>query len=236
MARSASFTTGAITAIVTAATYLFMYFVVQPRLPVVEAEVPPIGGLSAEQARGLLEPRGLLLILDGEKVDERVPAGTLTAQQPLGGSRLRRGGEVHAFVATVPSSPTVPRLAGLAIDAAREALVKARLRAGNITETPSDSVPKGQVITTSPVMGVEVKADSAVDLSVSSGPAAGTVPSVIGKRLSKAKELLQQAGFVFGSSRYGSNDDFDQGVVISQTPAANSPAPKGSKVDLVVND
>jgi len=36
--------------------------------------------------------------------------------------------------------------------------------------------------------------------------------------------------------KYGSNDDFDTGVVIKQDPAANAPATPGSKVDLTVND
>lgn len=234
--RGSSFTTGALVAVVTAGTYLIMYFVVQPRLPVIESEVPPIAGLSAEQARGLLEPRGLLLILDGERADDRVAAGTLASQQPLGGSRLRRGSEVHAFVATAPASPTVPRLSGLAVADARDALVKARLHPGAVNETPSETVPKGQVIASAPAFGAEAKPETLVDLTVSSGADATAVPSVIGKKLSKAKELLEKAGFVAGSMRYGSNDDYEQGVVIRQTPAAAAPAAKGAKIDLVIND
>jgi serine/threonine-protein kinase len=235
MGRS-SFATGVMVAAVTAGTYLFMYFVVQPRLPLPESEVPPIAGLSAEQARGLLEPRGLLLILDGEKVDDKVPAGTLTAQKPLGGSRLRRGSEVHASLATAMAPPIVPKVAGMTLDAARELLTKTRLHPGAVTEATSDTVPKGQVISTAPVVGVEVKAETLIDLVVSSGPDASAIPSVIGKRLSKAKELLEKAGFVAGNTTMGSNDDYDQGVVIKQNPAANAQAAKGAKVDLVIND
>ncbi len=225
-----------LSALTSAGMYLVMHFAVGPHLPLPDAEVPPIAGLSAEQARGLLEPRGLRLILDGERVDERVPAGTLTAQMPLGGSRLARGGEVHASIAVAPSAPTVPKLAGLPVAAAREALAKARLHPGSVTEQPSDTVPAGQVIATSPVVGVELKVDSVVDLVVSSGPAAQPVPSVVGKSFSKAKEMLEKAGFALGSKKYGSNDDYDQGVVIGQTPAGNTPAARGAKIDLVVND
>jgi|SRR5579871_5606254 len=225
-----------LSAAVSAGTYLFMHFVVGPHLPIADAEVPPIAGLSAEQARGLLEPRGLLLILDGEKVDDRVAPGTLTAQSPLGGSRLRRGGEVHASIASAPASPSVPKLAGLTVDAARDLLARARLHAGALTESPSDSVPKGVVIASNPIVGAEVRPDSVVDLTVSSGPDAVAVPSVIGKSLSKAKDVLEKAGFALGSKRTGSNDDYEQGIVIGQNPAANSPAAKGAKIDLVIND
>lgn len=92
------------------------------------------------------------------------------------------------------------------------------------------------MIATSPVVGVELKVDSVVDLVVSSGPAAQPVPSVVGKSFSKAKEMLEKAGFALGSKKYGSNDYYDQGVVIGQTPSGNTPAARGAKIDLVVND
>ena len=50
----------------------------------------------------------------------------LTAQMPLGGSRLRRGGEVHASLATAPASPTVPKVAGLALADVFDALTTHR--------------------------------------------------------------------------------------------------------------
>src|SRR4051794_17805044 len=86
-------------ATVSATTFLAMYYFVTPWLPVHAAEVPPLVGLSPEQARGLLEPRGLLFVLDGERPDGIVPAGTVAEQRPLGGSRLLRGDAVHAQLA-----------------------------------------------------------------------------------------------------------------------------------------
>ena len=44
------------------------------------------------------------------------------------------------------------------------------------------------------------------------------------------------AGFAVGATRYGSNDDFEQGIVIRQNPAAGSQASPGVKIDLVIND
>ncbi len=132
--------------------------------------------------------------------------------------------------------PIVPKVAGLTLDAARELLTKTRLHPGAVTEVTSDTIPKGQVISSAPVVGVEVKAETLIDLVVSSGPDASAIPSVIGKRQSKAKELLEKAGFVVGNTTMGSNDDYDQGVVIKQNPAANAQAARGAKVDLVIND
>jgi eukaryotic-like serine/threonine-protein kinase len=225
-------------ALVTAGTYLIMYFYVTPRLPATTADVPSLAGLTVEQARGILEPRGLVLVLDGEKSSDRAAPGTLTHQAPLVGSRLRHGGEVHAFVATA-APPKVPKLVGMTVAEAQNELGDVRLKPGKVSEGPSDTVLKGQVIASLPSEGTALRPDALVDLLVSSGPSApstATVPQVVGKRLTKAKELLEQAGFDVGATRYGSNDDYDQGVVIKQSPSANAPAARGAKVDLVIND
>jgi serine/threonine-protein kinase len=218
------------------ATYMVMHVVVEPHLPVRAAEVPPIAGLSAEQARGILEPRGLLLVIDGTREGEgdAVP-GTLVEQRPLGGSRLPRGGEVHALLVHAGEPRRVPRLSGLTLDAARAQLEAAHLRLGSLSEASAD-VPAGQVASSTPAQNAEVRPGAVIDLVMSKGPAAQAVPSVVGKRLSAAKQLLEKAGFAVGATRYGSNDDYDEGVVIGQSPTAGSQATPGVKIDLVIND
>jgi serine/threonine-protein kinase len=220
----------------TALTFVVMQFFVAPHLPVNDVEVPPIAGLSPEQARGLLEPRGLLLVLDAEKADDRVAPGTLSEQSPLGGSRLRRGDLVHASLAKAGAPHVVPKVIGLSLDAARDLITQSKLRVGRLVDAPSETVPRGQVAATSPEVGSEVKADAQIDLTMSAGPLTREVPRVIGKRLSSAKQLLEQAGFAVGGTKYGSNDDYDQGVVIGQNPAAGSQASPGVKIDLTIND
>jgi serine/threonine-protein kinase len=222
--------------VVTAATYLAMHFVVAPRLPVAGVDVPQLDGLTADQARALLEARGLLLILDEERPDEHAPPGTLIDQHPLPGSRLRRGEDVHAAVARATGMVKVPKLVGLTVDAAREALTEAKLKLGNTSEVASATAPKGQVMASTPAAGLDAKPDSAVDVHVSSGPAAQTVPGVVGKSRSSAKTLLEKAGFKVGTMKYGNNDDYDSGTVIKQDPPANAQAAPGSKVDLTIND
>jgi serine/threonine-protein kinase len=213
-----------------------MHFIVMPRLPVAGVDVPQLDGLTPEQGRGLLEPRGLLLILDEERPDEKAAPGTLVDQRPLPGSRLRRGEDVHAAVARATGMVKVPKLVGLPLDAARDALTEAKLKVGNVSEIASATTPKGQVMASTPAVGLDAKAESAVDLHVSSGPAAQKVPKVIGKSRAAAKAILEKAGFTVGILKYGNNDDFDSGTVIKQDPAADAQATPGTKVDLTIND
>jgi eukaryotic-like serine/threonine-protein kinase len=234
--KSSAALTALWSATVSALMFLVMYYFVSPRLPVTAAEVPPLIGLSPEQARGLLEPRGLLLAIDGEVPSSTVAAGSLAEQRPLGGSRLRRGDEVHASLARPAPPLQVPTVAGMTVDAAKDALTKLKLKVGKTTEAPSDATARGLVVATTPAAGEEVRADSAIDLTVSGGPATKTVPAVVGKSLSKAKGLIETAGFAVGATKYGSHDDYDTGVVIKQNPAAGALASPGVKIDLTVND
>ena len=227
------FLTVVLSVVCTTATYLAMHFLVEPRLPVHAVDVPSLSGLTPEQARGLLEPRGLLLILDEERPDDRATAGTLIDQRPMPGSRVRRGEDVHAALA---KAVKVPRLIGVTLDAARDALEQLKLKPGTLTEVSNATVAKGQVIATTPTAGSDARPEGTVDLQVSAGPSAQAVPAVVGKSRSTAKTLLEKAGFVVGNLRTGSNDDYDAGVVIKQDPAANSAAAPGSKVDLTIND
>jgi serine/threonine-protein kinase len=224
-----------VSALVSVAVFFFMHTFVVGRLSV-PVEVPAVYGLSPDQARALLEPRGLLLVLDGEHPDEKVAPGTVCEQRPLGGSRLPRGAEVHATLARPFAAVTVPPVIGLTADAARSTLAAARLKAGRVSEAPSDTVAKGLVVSSTPGGASEVKPDTIVDLVVSAGASTQPIPSVVGKRMSTAKQLLEKAGFGVGSTKYGSNDDYDSGVVIGQNPSAGSQASPGIKVDLTVND
>ncbi len=199
-------------------------------------EVPLLGGLSAEQGRGLLEARGLRLVLDGEREDLTQTPGALTQQRPLPGSQLEHGDEVHAMLVRAPSARHVPTIDGQTTDAARAALVAVGLRLGRVVETQSASVAKGNIVRSLAPAGSELPPDTAVDVEVSTGSPLAPVPQLVGKSLSRAKDLATKAGFVVGVVHYGSNDDYDQGVVISQTPTSDTTAAPGTKIDLTVND
>ena len=190
--------------------------------------------MTPDQARGLLEPRGLLLILDEERPDERVAAGTLIDQRPLAGSRLRLGEDVHAAVA---KAVRMPKLVGLSVDAAREALEQLKLKPGAVTEVASATAPKGQVLVAEP----DRRRRSAAGRhrrSAAVGGAGGAAGAVGGGQVeSRApRSVLEKAGFIVGTLHVGSNDDYDAGVVIRQQPPANTPAAPGTKIDLTIND
>ena len=199
-------------------------------------EVPAINGVSVDQARELLSAKDLLLTVQGEHPDPSIPAGKVAGQVPLPGSRAPRGSAVQAFVSSGAGDIVVPALAGEQPDDAVEKLHALKLAPGHRREQSSETIAAGRVIGTDPPAGRAVTLDALVTLIISTGPAPRPVPKVLGLRLSRAKKLLEDAGFKVGTTRTGSSDRFDDEVIIKQEPAENAPAAPGSAVDLVIND
>jgi eukaryotic-like serine/threonine-protein kinase len=200
-----------------------------------DVEVPSINGVSVEQARDLLRARDLLLTLQAERPDT-IPAGKVAGQTPLAGSRAPRGTAVQAFVSTGTGSVAIPTLTGARPDDAVEQLRNRKLAAGHRREEPSETVAAGLVIGTDPPAGRSVAPDADVMLIISTGRALKPVPKVLGLRLSRAKKMLEEAGFKVGTTRTGSSDNYDDEVTIKQDPPENTPAPSGTAVNLVIND
>jgi beta-lactam-binding protein with PASTA domain len=201
-----------------------------------EVEVPSIAGVSVEQGRELLQARGLMLTLQGERPDPNVPAGKIATQVPLAGSRAVSGTQVVAFVSSGSAAVAIPAVAGARPEDAVELLRSRKLLAGPRREEPSTTVAAGLVIDSDPPAGRSVALDTAVALVVSTGPAPKAVPRIVGLRPSRAQKVLEDAGFKLGSKKYGSSDDADEGVVIRQDPADKALAPPGTAVNLTINE
>jgi len=200
------------------------------------AEVPSLIGVSVEQARDLLQGRGLMLTLQGERPDRTVPAGKIAGQVPMAGSRAAQGTAIQAFVSSGSDAVALPDLAGVRVDDAVAQLRSKRLLPGSRREEPSATVAAGLVIATDPPAGKAVNPDGVVTLIVSAGPPGKPVPKIVGLRLGKAKKTIEEAGFKVGSTRYGSSDSYDEEVIIKQDPAESALAPPGSPINLVVNE
>jgi beta-lactam-binding protein with PASTA domain len=217
------------------ATSIAMYLVVGGTLPA-PTDVPTLIGLNVEQARKLSDSASLLLRFEGERVpdNDQIPPGTVLEQKPLGGSRVRTGEVVYATLAMAPQKVRVPVLIEQTVDAARQTLEELGLRVGRVTETVSPTVAPGQVLDSRPAPGSDVRKGEVVHLIVSKA-SESTVPSVRGMSAGGAKAAIEKAGFQLGERRFGVDDNAADGVVLRQSPAPGTQAPRGAKIDIVVN-
>ena len=129
----------------------------------------------------------------------------------------------------------VPNVVGATQAAATSAITGAGLVVGTVTTASSSTVTSGDVISETPGASTNVAVGSAVNLTVSTGPALGTVPNVVGLSQSSAAAAIAGAGLVIGSITEQSSTTVTSGVVISQTPVSGSPAAAGVIVSLIVS-
>ncbi len=198
-------------------------------------DVPTLLGSTVDTARSALDQSGLLLVVAEDREDTATPPGQILAQRPLPGSKVRVGESVNVVIARAPAVVKVPGVVGQLVGEARVRLEKARLTVSSVVEQPHPTLGVGMVIAQSIAEGSEVRAGTGLELKVSKGAEAITVPAVTGKSLSRARDLLTQAGLTVGQIRHASDDDRSPGVVLEQKPAANQMLGKGMAVDLVVN-
>ena len=94
-------------------------------------------------------------------------------------------------------------------------------------DTFSDTIPKDQVVGTSPAAGASVDRGTKVTVNVSKGPDVVAVPDVSGKSVQDATTVLQQAGLQV-SNVFGPPNK----KVFTTDPAAGTQAHRGSSVNL----
>ena len=125
-----------------------------------------------------------------------------------------------------PRPRTVPNLAGKTYDQAAASLQQLGLTAVR-AEAFSDTVPKDQVISTTPARGASVDKGGKVTVTISKGPDLVVVPNVKGKNVQQATAALQQAGLgvsnVFGPPTKN---------VFDTDPAPGAQVKRGSSVNL----
>jgi beta-lactam-binding protein with PASTA domain/tRNA A-37 threonylcarbamoyl transferase component Bud32 len=129
----------------------------------------------------------------------------------------------------------VPNVVGSSLASAETQIVKSGLAVGTVSHRPSAAEAANLVSGTSPAYGATEPKGTRISITVSTGPKSTkvTVPSVVGDSKSAAISALKAAGF-----KVQVNTVTQAGAaansVVNQTPAGNTPAPKGSTVTISV--
>lgn len=130
---------------------------------------------------------------------------------------------------------TVPDVTGKQVEIAKEILSKEHLNV-SVNEIESDEVPVGEVITQTPSGGAVVKENRTIYLTVSKGNQGAEVlmPDLRDLTLDEAKKKLSEIGLTIGSVHYAESEKYENGKIISQSPASPRKVAKGSSVDVII--
>ena len=198
--------------------------------------VPPIQGLSVENATQLLAPLGLQLVILEVRNDPLVPLNQIITQDPLANEQVRSGSPISVVVSGGTGGNNIPNIEGQVSSAAEQLLKSSPYNfVVTITAEASATVEKGRAIRTDPAIGTPLPAGSAISLFVSSGSLTVVVPDVTGKTESEAQTAVNAAGLIT-EIKYQNvpAGDANDGCVISQSREAQSSVAPGTKITLVV--
>lgn len=129
----------------------------------------------------------------------------------------------------------VPNVLNMTVVEAQN-LLEAQKFIVDLEEGYGENVQPGTVMQQTPAAGEERKEGSKILLVVSKGAELKSVPEVRTMSLEKATRFIEHAGFEVGevSRKYVRTEII--GTVLSQQPKGASKLPKGSKINLVINE
>jgi serine/threonine-protein kinase len=206
------------------------YFVMGPGSP---TTVPAVIGKTYEQAERQLTAAHL----SGKRVDafdESVAKGSVISTNPGAGAEVGRSTTVTLTVSKGPERYAVPNLVGRTRAEAEERLKEARLALGSSSEAFDEKTPAGQIVSTTPKAGTQLKRGAAVNIVVSKGRQPISVTDHTGQPADQAVAALTDAGLTVDATKQEFSTTVPKGSVISQTPATGTLF-RGDKVVLVVS-
>jgi len=192
--------------------------------------VPDVVGKNEDDATTALKVKGLRV--NAVQIYSKDPVGTVIAQDPPAGQRIKQGSVVRINVSQGPKPITVPSVIGQSFDSAAATLQSAGFLVGRVDVDSND--PAGTVVGEDPSGGSSVQPGTRVVLSVSKGPSTTAVPDVSGLPTGTAQAQLQNAGFKVSVQKQETQDPNEDGIVISQSPQSGAQAKLGSTVVIVV--
>jgi eukaryotic-like serine/threonine-protein kinase len=196
--------------------------------------LPNVVGQPASQATATLRNDGLVVHTQNEQSGKTV--GTVLSTNPTANSLVSKGDTVTLKVAVplpVQQVPVPQGITNTSLSTAESLLQQAGLQAS--VTYKANPAPNGTVLSASPASGTNVNPGSIVSLTVSSGPAAVSVPSVVGLSQTQAGASLGQAGLTVGSVSFEPSTQFSSGQVIASNPGTGTLVSPGTAVNLAVS-
>jgi beta-lactam-binding protein with PASTA domain len=193
--------------------------------------VPNVVGQQAALAQAQLGKAGFKSV-QSNVADSHVPQGMVVAESPAPGKHLHHGAIVSIKVSTGPPQIAIGDFTQLPEAQARSQLIKQGLKVTVLT-APNPNVPAGIVTGQRPAQGTSLALGATVTITVSSGNAAVSVPSIRGLTEADAIALLGQVNLRYAKGGTVVNRQLS-GQVVSQTPAPGAKVPSGSQVTAIV--
>ena len=195
--------------------------------------IPPVQGLSQAAATKSLRRAGLRVGNVVVRPSNQFPAGQATGTSPGVAHSVPHGYGVTLFVSNGASQKQVPNVVGETQTQAAADLTRAGFNPHSKNQ-PSSTDTVGNVISQTPAGNTKAAPGSDVTITVASAPTTVPVPPVTGDPPNNAVSALRASGFQVAQRTQDVTNPSQNGVVISQSPGANTTAKKGATVTITI--
>ena len=198
-----------------------------------KVDMPNLVGKTQAEAEQMADDLGITLEIT-EVASSDVEEGKVVSQDPeYTESKIEKGSTIKINVSKGPEETEMVKLEGMKIEDARNTAESLGITLDEQTEN-SDTVEAGIIIRQDTAVGTLVKSGDTVVVHISAGVEKVRVPTVLGMDEGTAVATLKNAG-LNPKVTYESNEEEEDGKVISQSIDANAETAKNSNIDIVVN-
>ena len=189
-------------------------------------EVPNVVGKPLPEAQDILSKAGFRTGGIREEESSAAPPRTVLRQDPAPGTEAKGEAPAIALVIARPPAPSadtidVPDVVGTQLDPAMATLKRAGLVPDARAGQASRAQPTYQVVDQEPKAGAKVARGSRV-VVIFNPERKLTVPNVVGKSLTEARDLLTRAGFGVSGIEQEVTDRARAETVLEQSPAGGT--------------
>lgn len=215
--------------------FLYSYFFSDLFSKTAEDTVPNLLGQNFETLDRSLYPNFQIEVKQWRASEEA--AGVILDQSPVPDRTAKVGTTIELTVSSGTQGSAMPELAGMTLP---DALTCLKTMSISVTVNPlyetDDATPEGRVIRTEPEAGTELTDGQTVNVYVSQGSAAETVPvpTLVGLPVEQAQTLIVDSGLSVGSAN-AVESDLPEGTVTFQSVEAGIEARKGTVINLQVS-
>ncbi len=203
----------------------------------VEVKVPPLVGMTYEEAEAMLLEKDLKIELGAEVTSVDYEEGLIVSQDPLEGMSVKTGKTIVVNISKGMEKNTIPSLMGRTLSDATFLLESYGYERGSVSEQYSE-MPAGVVVSQSPQAGSSADPGTRVSLVISLGEEHidTIVPSLLGMTLEEAKAALEKEKLVLSPDvSYAPSKDYMEGFVCGQSVAPGYSAEQGTQIKVTLS-
>jgi serine/threonine-protein kinase len=194
--------------------------------------VPNVVGQPVAQATAALQTAGFV-VNTTQQASTTVAQGVVISTNPAAGHSAGQGSAIQVVVSSGKPQVTIPSLVGQDPATAGQELGALGLKVTTQNES-STTIQQGFVTRTSPPANTAVSVGSTVTVFVSTGAPTVAVPDLRHDTQAQAQAALNTVGLQGNFTTQPVNNANQDGLVVSQTPAAGTQVPNGSAVNVVI--